>query len=177
MSIFSWPSERAKLEGYRRMNGYALPLTLWVQFLTVSARVHWRSWWGVEFLYWAVPMLVLWWVTKPLAGVSVESTARWRGCSPEELRRAPGLRGMFGLTSREPWWVTWSVLACWTVLPASVVLLVVLRMLQFEGRSFRMAWEVGVAVSVVVAFALAPVVRWLAEAEPARSAGEESRAG
>ncbi len=79
MSIFSWPSERAKLEGYRRMNGYALPLTLWTQFLAGSAGESWRSFWLVDFAWFAVPMLVLWWVTKPLAGLSVESTARSAG--------------------------------------------------------------------------------------------------
>ncbi len=177
MPIFKWKSERARLEGHRRMSGHVVPLTLWV-FTLCFGILDWARTGaggkGSDILFvaaWAIPVLLLDIALRPLVKLSVASTARWQGVSPDDLAPAPGVRGFFGLTGKEPWWVTWSILACWVSLPVLLVLLGAGMLLRDHLAPERFPSFLGaaVAVGILVAFLLAPVVK-AASGEPARDA-------
>ncbi len=183
MAIFSWGSERARLEGHRRICGHALPLALWVlvPWFGLFERVRrldggWSD--VVVAAAWVVSILVLDLSLRPLAVASVASTARWQGRSPDELEAGRGVRGFLGLTEAEPWWVTWSILACWVSLPVLLVFLGALLGLGHAMGKDAVPALLGGAVGggILVAFLLAPVVRaWSGQATaagtPARAEG------
>ncbi len=151
----------------RRHMAYVMPLSGWGLILTieVSEALRLRDYLvGVDFLLWfGVFHLAL----RPLVRASLESTARWQGCHPGELEFGTGLRRLVGLTQNEPWWVTWSILACWTCLPVAAALTVAGLMIPpgFFGGDIRGPLGVMSAIragGVALAFLLAPLVRWLA---------------
>ena len=174
MSLFSWKSELDALVGHRRNLGYVLPLALWGWILGLDLYDAYGGRYTI-WLSWAVLIVVLTVGMSPLARLSVESTARWRGEPLEALARGRGLRWLLGLTDREPWWVTWSVVACWMSLPVTVAMFVTVLLLRGapprEASDLANLW-MGVITTAgfLVAFLLAPVVRALAGERPAASA-------
>ncbi len=78
----------------------------------------------------------------------------------EDLSPGCGVRGFFGLTAAEPWWVTWSILACWSWLPAWGIVLALAGLAGVETI------PLGQSLGVLRAFALAPVVPWVTGENP-----------